>query len=334
MAHELLFDGDQASIFTVGEKPWHNLGANFTQPPKTAEEAIKAARIDWKVDLIPLYAAAGGFHARVPDRFAVVRQDLWGKEGSKLFGIVGAEYRPLQNSEAFHFFDAIIETGLVTYESAGALKDGERVWVLARVKGDISVVDQKIERYLLLSNGHDGKTAVNIRFTPIRVVCQNTLSWAEEERSPLFHIYHDQRMERRVKKAEEAIKGILAEYDKVEVLFNRFAKTPMEVVPTAGYFTNVFPDPRRHSNERASTYEGRLEKVRETRRNAARLAKYGRGNKAVQGTLWAAYNGVTELVDHEWGYDDFASRLNSLWFGDGERVKIRALTEAAKLCRN
>lgn len=74
--------------------------------------------------------------------------------------------------------------------------------------------------------------------------------------------------------------------------------------------------------------------MKETRERAGYLAENGQGNKGIRGTLWAAYNGVTELVDHEWGYADPMKRLNFLWFGEGERIKIRALDEAALLCKN
>jgi phage/plasmid-like protein (TIGR03299 family) len=258
----------------------------------------------------------------------------WGKPGCKLFGIVGSDYRPLQNIDAFRFFDGIVSTGLVSYETGGALGDGERVWVQARVKGDMDVAGDKIERFLLLSNGHDGKTAVDIRFSPIRVVCQNTLSWALQERSPLFHIHHDQRMDKRIEGAEIAIKDILEEYDRIETKFKKFTTIKLAEPSMVEYFTKVFADPKRYTNERDNTYASRLKKVQSTRENARRLADFGEGNQNHRGTVWAAYNGITELVDHEWGYADPTKRLNFLWFGEGERIKIKALEEASNLCRN
>jgi phage/plasmid-like protein (TIGR03299 family) len=88
---------------------------------------------------------------------------------------------PLQNDQAFQFFDPFVSSGLVTLETAGSLREGKRVWILARIaeNSDVGIVgDDIVRKYLLLSNSHDGTTAVRVGFTPIRVVCANTLAMA------------------------------------------------------------------------------------------------------------------------------------------------------------
>jgi len=122
----------------------------------------------------------------------------------------------LQNTEAFTFFDPIIHAGAAFYESAGALGKGERVWVLARVTSDHEIVPgDRISKYLLLSNSHDGKGAVHVKFTPVRVVCRNTLNQAIE-RGPTLRVAHTSSMKDRLKEVAEAVKRIDARFNELE----------------------------------------------------------------------------------------------------------------------
>ena len=177
MSHNLLMQNGQASMFYINEVPWHGLGTRLDKPA-TAHEAITAARLDWKVVKLPLFA--GSKRIPVTDRFAVVRRtgDLI-QHTDPVLGVVSHEYTPLQNQQAFQFFDPIVGQNAAIYHTAGALGKGERVWILAQLPGHIRVAGDDItEKYLLLSNSHDGKSSVTIKFTPVRVVCQNTLTLA------------------------------------------------------------------------------------------------------------------------------------------------------------
>ena len=126
-------------MMAVRHVPWHGLGTVLQYPPKTAADAMKAARLDWEVGLKPVYCMEGEIFYEIPEKKAIVRLDKWGQSDCRPFGLVGDDYQILQNRDAFSFFDPIIQTGGVTFETAGALGDGERVWVLGKVKGDVSV---------------------------------------------------------------------------------------------------------------------------------------------------------------------------------------------------
>jgi phage/plasmid-like protein (TIGR03299 family) len=195
---------------------------------------------------------------------------------------------------------------------------------------------EKVEKYLLLSNGHDGRTSLQVRFTPIRVVCQNTLSAALASGGDLFKSYHDSRMHRKLESAQEVVKRIMGYYDDLGEKFNAFASKQMTAESIAQYVKEVFPEPKRKRGQSERRFQMAVARNNEHREESVRLFERGRGNqeKQVKGTLWAAYNGITELVDHHWGYESRAQRLSWLWFGEGERIKIRAFEEAAKLARN
>lgn len=321
----------------VGEVPWHGLGTRLESAPTTAAEAIKAAHLDWNVGLKRIYAWEAANFYEIPDRKAVVRLDQWGTQECEPLALVGNDYHVLQNRDAFDFFDPIVQTGKVCYHTAGALGKGERIWVLAMVDEPISVkgVD-KVEKYLLLSNGHDGRTSLQVRFTPVRVVCQNTLSAALGRGEDLFKSYHDSRMNRNLANVQETVKSILVRYAMLGEKYNAFAGTPMNTAKLHQFVEAVFPEPKRKQNESDRRHEMALERNDYHRSESIRLFEYGRGNREsqIKGTLWAAYNGVAELVDHHWGFESRAQRLSWLWFGEGERIKLHAFEEASKWVQN
>jgi phage/plasmid-like protein (TIGR03299 family) len=337
MPHDIAMINGKPAMAYVGQKPWHNLGTQFQTPPTTAGEVIKAAQLNWEVVKQPVYAFDGRTLSRVPGSYATYREDLWGKEGTKPFGLVGEEYQVLQNHEAFNFFDDVIEAGGVTYETAGALGQGERVWVLAKVKGPMIVgkVDE-VERYLLLSNGHNGRTVLQIRFTPVRVVCQNTLNWALSKGSDLLRSHHGRGMDLRLEHAQQAVKEILGYYEDLNQHFNVLAQKPVAKNDLQDYLTTVFPEPKRRGNQTDRSLELAKARIRGMRKMGVQLFESGAGNDQpkIKNTMWTAYNAVTELVDHHLIYDDAWQRMTSLCFGEGGEIKQKAFDVALQLARN
>jgi len=147
MAHNLANAGGKTAMFYSGERPWHGLGT-AVEGALTSAEAIKAAGLDWNVDEVPVYLEHG---AKISGYKGLRRADT-----GTILHVCRDSYHPIQNRDAFKFFDRVTGTGAAKYVTAGALGDGGRVWILA--------------------NAHDGSLACWIMATSIRVVCQNTLS--------------------------------------------------------------------------------------------------------------------------------------------------------------
>ena len=149
----------------VGPAPWHNLGTELIDLA-TAAEAIEVAGLDFTVVKKPLKEVMESTHsAGKSARWATVRTDT-----GEVLGIVGGKYEPVQNRDAFTFFDRLVGTNDAIYETAGVLGGGKRIWILAKLPGFIKVHNQDIvNKYLLLSNSHDGSSqfafAVGSRFT-------------------------------------------------------------------------------------------------------------------------------------------------------------------------
>jgi phage/plasmid-like protein (TIGR03299 family) len=328
MAHELLIENGRASMFYVERVPWHRLGTRLEKPPGSSEEAIAAAGLDWEVVKAPLYVSGVGRLIALKDRFAMVRRDHLDRPDCCPFGLVGRDYEPLQNRDAFKFFDPLIREQQLTFETAGALGSGERVWILARFKGNMTFGPEELERYLLLANTHNGTGSVTVRFTPIRVVCQNTLSAACGGKERVFRVRHDRLLDDRLEQTGELLATVLETYSHLRDGFESMLRVRLDADALDSYLSDVFPAPSSESGARA------LEEVQRHRRAASHLYQYGAGNqeREVQGTLWAAYNGVTEYIDHRKpnarAHDFSGSRLNYVWFGAGATIKQRALVEA------
>jgi len=315
MSANLLIQNGQSSMFYINEVPWHGLGTKLDKPA-TAQEAITAANLDWKVVKLPLFA--GSKRIPVPDRFAVVRRtgDLIAKTDPVL-GVVSNEYTPLQNREAFSFFDPIVGQNAAIYHTAGALGQGERVWILAKLPGHIRVVGDDItEKYLLLSNSHDGKSSVQIKFTPVRVVCQNTLTLALNDGS-CWRVSHHSDIHQRLKQAHEMLGLIKIRFDDMEQSFQAMSRVKMNGDRLTEYLANVYPDVKEPDKQLL---------VQRDRSWSEYFFDQGRGNRlpGVAGTLWAAFNGVTECLDHRKTRQNENQRLQSAWFGETARVKSRA----------
>ena len=324
MAHRIHIENGRASMMYVGPPPWHGHGQALDHPA-TAEEAISAASLDWEVEKQPLYAGGEGVAYRVDGKFAIVPKHKWGTEECPVFGIVGTDYTPLQNRDAFRFFDPIVGEGAAIYHTAGALGDGERIWILVKLPGSIKVTGQDIsEKYLLLSNSHDGESSVQIKFTPIRVACWNTLTMALSK-GPTIRVAHTQDLNKRLENARSALRLIDEHYKRIEETFKAMAAIRMTSKRLEEYLASVFPDPS------DITEKQRWRRTAQNRESAAYLFDHGKGNSlpGVAGTLWAAFNGITEFVDHKPTRRTPREHLESIWFGDGYQLKARAF-EIAK----
>jgi len=321
MSHNLEIINGEASMFYCQEKPWHNLGKRLDSPA-TSKEAIAAAKLDWTVEKQQLFLPN---NEPAKNTFATVRTD-----NNKILGIVGSSYTPLQNSEAFEFFDSIVGEGKAIYHTAGVLLEGKIVWILAKLPGEIRVTNEDItEKYLLLSNSHDGSSAVQIKFTPIRVVCNNTLTMAFADQQYLS-VYHQRDIKTRLNDVPKLLNIITKRYAEIDVSLKELAKIQMTDITLEKYLLDVFPDPKNRKD--VKLYEYHLAKAKSNREWSKYFFENGVGNNlsGVKGSLWAAYNGVTELMDHRISKQSQDRKLNSIWLGDGAVVKDKAYKSAVE----
>lgn len=323
MAHELATTDGRTAMMYAGEVPWHGLGARLDEPA-TAREAIEAAGLDYLAELKTIKTTDD---VPVPSRKAVVRSD-----SGDVLGVVGNSYVPVQNYQPFGFLDAVVADGSLRYHTAGALGKGERVWMLAKLPDDIRVKgsDDITEKYLLLSNSHDGSSSLRVHFTPIRVVCSNTLAIAARNgRGQGVSIIHKGDLAAKVRQAQEVLGLATRFYDNVQEQIDRLARHYPSSRQLEEYFRQVYPD----------SPEGPSTRAKNIREEFLRLFEQGIGHNMpeIRHTTWTALNAVTEYVDHyrstrgKTTHDRASNRLESAWFGSGARIKEQAWELALKM---
>ena len=199
MPHNLFRD----RMAFVDHVPWHGHGEAVASTV-TATEMCRAAGLNWEVTKQPaLGARIVNKQRALHDRYLIMRQSVGHEKDAVALGMVGSGYEPLQKTEAFKFFEPFIEGKYAQFHTAGALGNGERVWVLVKLNDQIVIGDDDIvDRFLLLSNSHGGTGAVSIRFTPIQVVCQNTLNFAMKRGSGAISVRHTRNVARHLATAQ------------------------------------------------------------------------------------------------------------------------------------
>lgn len=180
MAHMLEMIGNTASMAYAGETPWHSLGAKVGND-LTPAEMMKAAQCDWSVHEVESYVEFNG--QKIPTGMKALVRD----RDNKVLTQVGPNWKPVQNETAFEFFSDFVKAGDLQMNTAGSLKEGKIVWALAKVNESFSLFNgDKVDSYLLFSNPHEYGKSIDIRFTPIRTVCNNTLTLALNTKSDHF----------------------------------------------------------------------------------------------------------------------------------------------------
>ena len=309
------------------EAAWHGL-AKVVDHVLTAKEMIEAAGLNWTVEKVPVFSQnSQGVFIEAPE-FRGMRRSTDGK----MISILGAGYEPVQNSEAFEFFDAVVATKEAKYHTAGSLMGGRKVWMLAKLDGThISVRGDDIDKYLLLLNGHDGMTATKMFFTPVRVVCNNTLMAAESRanRANMFYSRHSGNIKDRMEADRQIIGISLKFYDTFLEGANRLAVLQLPPAELPKLLVAAFGTSGAHRVEDvvAAELSKRKEEQFATITRLFEGAGKGLDRPEIKGTMWAAYNAVVEYQDY-WkeykGKNPEDTRLSNTWFSTGAAVKQNA----------
>ncbi|MEE9910233.1 MAG: DUF932 domain-containing protein [Deltaproteobacteria bacterium] len=306
------------SMMYVGKTPWHGLGTPIPEEKKiSVREAIIAAKLDWQVELRRVYTETPGGIANVGilDHFAVCRTS-----DNTFLGIVGPDYTPLQNEQALEWFQPFLDANEATLETAGSLKGGRQVWALAKIRDGNKDVNQKdpLAHYILLSNAHDGSVAVRVGFTPIRVVCNNTLAMAHDsEASKLLRVRHTSNLQVNLETVRETMKVARNEFAATVEQYQKMQKRGIDAAGLERYIRVVFSLPDNKGG-------------RELIPKIVYLFENGRGHQEAGKNYWGAYNAVTEYLNYFRGKTQ-DNTLSSLWFGESTNVNRKALNIALKM---
>jgi phage/plasmid-like protein (TIGR03299 family) len=310
-------------------QPWHKRGLVLNNPP-TSEEAIVMAGMNWEVSKQKtFYSLEDGTQLEeIAGLFAIVRSDT-----RQVIGKVGRHFEPLQNVQAFKFFDYFVNEGLAEYETAGVLGHGETVWILARFNGPVNIgQDDQLRSYLLLANGHDGMTNVLIQPTDIRVVCQNTLM-SSLGTGNVVKVRHTPSMTVNMKDIQDQIVRLHANRAGIHQAYEDMARTVISESDLEKFILSLWPAPEKY---RLDTGKFTLAyQIWEAKQQALRrLLEAGAGTEKtwLKGTVWWLYNGVTELVDHYMANSRrIKDKTSYILRGDGAALKDAAFYRAVEL---
>ena len=311
MAHEV------ETMAYAGEVPWHGLGVPVSND-LTPAQMMKKAGLDWTVEQIDSYVMVGD--KKVPTGMkALVRSS-----DNKVLTNIGQVWNPVQNEDAFNFFSEYVMKGDMEMHTAGSLKGGQLVWALAKVKESFDLFGgDTVESYLLFSNPHKYGFSIDVRFTPIRVVCNNTLSLSLESKAERsVKVGHRREFNAdEVKKALGIASAKLHEYkDMAEFLGSK----RYSIDSLVEYYNTVFP---RTADKRVQNQQLSVETLSKNAKAAFDAIEQQPGAKYAEGSWWQAFNSVTYVTDHLQGRNA-DNRLYSSWFGGNQVRKRDALKTA------
>jgi len=328
MAHNLNYNEQTGkhSFFSVKEKAWHNLGQIVTDYPNS-KEALIYAGLDYEVVKRKIYTHDGDLSKgldflirdiEIPDHQATIRTDT-----NQVLGVVGKDYEIVQNVDAFEFFDSIVGGEGIQYETAGALGKGERIFITAKLPSYIKVgKDDLIEQYLFLTTSHDGFGSITAAFTPIRIVCNNTLNAALKNHSNSIKIRHTANAKDRLTLAH-TVMGISNQLSvQLEDIFNRWSMVPiidlevkkliqLALAPNKETLQNIDA-----GSENSAYFETMCNSAYEYA-----MSNPTQAMDTTKGSLFGAYNAITGYFQNVRVYKDSETKLKSMMLGGLAQIR-------------
>lgn len=312
MSHEV------ETMAYAGETPWHGLGVRVPAD-LSPEQMLEKAGLNWEVEKKELYFYGDDDEYTYP---APGKQALVRTSDNTVLDIVGEDWNPLQNSDAFEFFNDFVVSGDMEMHTAGSLMDGRRVWALAKVNDAFEVFkNDVIEQYLLFSNPHTYGMTIDVRMTPIRVVCNNTLTLSLSRQSNrMVKVNHRRAFDADLVKETLGVAKEKLDTYKEAAKFLGSKKYKNETLME--YFDRVFPlNSNKERDEKKYSRNAKL---------GAEIIHTQPGHEYGAGTWWQAFNTVTYMMDHIVGRTG-DTRMTSSWFGAGKKAKENALTAALEM---
>ena len=333
------------SIFVVKEPAWHGLG-QVVEQALTSRQALRMANLDFEVAKKPCYiqveVESGDSKSYIPPKwawkevpgsFATYRTD-----NNQPLGQVGSKYEIIQNHEAFAFFDNIVGEKAAMFETAGALGLGETIFITAKLPKYIKVGgNDVIERYLLFANAHDGSKSIEVMFTPIRVVCNNTLSLALSTANNKFKIRHTKSLRDRLDEAQQVLHIENTRASEASEMFNAMSKVKMTDNNVKSFINLVFLTADEISKIEAGEkpHEVLSSKKINIINDVNRYYYDGPGQKydVAKGTLWGAYNSISGFFQNAKHYKDQETKMKNIFYGSVYNYNQSAFNLAVQIIK-
>ncbi len=269
------------SMVSVREKPWHGLGV-IVDKAMNSEDAITLSGLNWLVESRPIFDAFGkeikGFKANTRD------------SDNSILGVVSDKYQIVQNKEAFEFTDSLVENGDITYETAGSLRNGKQIWLLANMP-KVDILGDDIEPYICFTNTHTGTGAIKVCMTPTRVVCNNTLNIALDNAKRIWSTKHMGDIKGKLQEAKQTL-GMANKYmDELRIEAEKLAQSKITEGQIEQVLNELFPIDYQKDTAR------KIDNINTVKDNI--IACYMRPDVVkFLGTKWGFINAMADMVDH------------------------------------
>lgn len=316
MAHEV------KTMAYVGSTPWHGLG-NLLTPKQPIEVWQREAGMDWQIretDVLFNVSNEGGLHVKThSDNKVLYRSDTHAP-----LSVVSKRYKVVQPHDVLEFFRDLVSVGGFELETAGVLKEGRKLWALAKT-GQETVLrgGDQVKAYLLLASSADGTLCTTAQFTSVRVVCSNTLQMAVGNSGGAVKVPHSTQFDPALVK--QALGLGLSRWENFVTDMRQLADRKINKFEAMNFLINVLGDSTVPLNDQPNSKA--IQQV------YALFNGNGKGSDlaSASGTAWGLLNGVTEFVDSHRRARSVDHRLDSAWFGPGAAIKEKAFHEALKL---
>ena len=269
------------NLMYVRAVPWHGMGVRLEEAP-TSHDALVASGLDWKVEQKEVFVngvVAEGYKANVRDR------------DNSILGIVSDRYKVVNNEDAFAFVDNLVDGSATKYETAGSLRNGKTVWMLAKMP-DEKILGDDIEQYLCFTNTHDGTGSVKVFFTPIRVVCANTLSAAIEGAPRSWYATHAGNIQGKFHEAQETLFRAKVAMDALKNDADILVKKKLSDLQIAAIINDLFPEVKDEMSNRQKENIMTMKKKFINCYNMDDLQNF-------KGTGWGVVNAAADYAAHQ-----------------------------------
>ena len=282
------------SMMYVRERPWHGLGTKVTNAPNS-EDALHLAGLDWFVRQEDIFNASGeiihGFKTNVRE------------SDNSILGVVGDRYKVVQNIDAFKFTDDLIG-GEVCYETAGSLRGGKQIWLLAKMP-QRKIAGDEIEPFLCFTNAHDGSSGVRVCMTPIRVVCNNTLNVALATAKRTWSMRHTESIHERLSEARDCLFHAEDYMDELNQYANMAINKPLRDNQIKEILNNLFPVTEKTTEREKAT----VDKIKDE----FMICYFAPDIEKFRGTAWGAINAISDLITHNMPHRNTKNYQENNW---------------------
>ena len=319
MAHDLTIreDGYTEMAF-VGDTPWHGLGQELVEGASIDNWRV-AAGMDWSLESYPVQYASFNPDGSMATHTYQGQNVLYRSDNKEAMSVVSDRYKPVQPADVLGFFKDLVEDAGFKLHTAGTLRGGRRLWALAETGkyGEVCK-DDGVGGFLLLSTSCDKSLSTTARFTSVRVVCNNTLTLAHEDKRSVVKVPHSAVFDPEKVKVE--LGNVAESFGSFMAMARHLQEIKMNAT-TASSFVQALVKPYAQMKDDSVD----LTKNRAYQSIMALFDGGAKGSELVGHTRWGMLNAVTEYYDHFNPSRNSDYRLDNAWFGTGELIKARAV---------